>query len=147
MKKLFSLALIITAFAVSLFALPASAADPIKIKCPDDNGRTIGGKKIYCCGTAQTSIDFKCESNKGAAPGANTVTSMLLTIINFLAVGVGLAVVGGIVWGAFMYASANGNASQAQQGITFIVNSVIGLVLFILMYAFINFLVPGGLFT
>lgn len=145
MKKLLSLTLIMMAFATSLFALPASA---VTYKCPDDAGKTDNtGHKIYCCGTTKTSIDFKCESNKGAAPGANTVTSMLLTIINFLAVGVGLAVVGGIVWGAFMYASANGNASQAQQGITFIVNSVIGLVLFILMYAFINFLVPGGLFT
>lgn len=147
MKKLFSLALIITAFAVSLFALPASAADPIKVKCPDDNGRTIGGQKIYCCGTAQTSIDFNCKSTKGSAPGANTVTNLLLTIIDFMAVGVGLAVVGGIVFGALRYSSANGNAAQAQQGITFIVNSVIGLVLFILMYAIINFLVPGGLFT
>lgn len=96
------------------------------------------------CGQVETSIDFGC---KPSDTGANTITSMLLTIIDFMAIGVGIVVVWGIVWGAFLYASANGNASQAQQGITFIVNSVIGLVVFILMYAFINFLVPGGLFT
>lgn len=96
------------------------------------------------CGQVETSIDFGC---KPTDTGANTVTSLLLTIINFLAIGVGIAVVGGIVFGALQYTSANGNASQAQQGITIITNAVIGLVLFILMYAIINFLVPGGLFT
>lgn len=145
MKKILALALIMMTLATSLFALPAGA---VTYKCPADAGKTDNtGHKIYCCGTTQTSIDFNCESGKDKAPGANTVTSMLLTIINFMAVGVGIAVVGGIVFGALRYSSANGNASQAQQGITFIVNSVIGLVLFILMYAIINFLVPGGLFT
>lgn len=96
------------------------------------------------CGQVKTSIDYGC---KASDTGANSVTSLLLTIINFLAVGVGIAVVGGIVFGALQYTSANGNASQAQQGITVITNAVIGLVLFILMYAIINFLVPGGLFT
>lgn len=133
------------ALATTLCALPASA---VTYKCPQDSGKNDNrGYKVYCCGTTRTSIDFKCESGNAKAPGANTVTDMLLTVINFMAVGVGLAVVGGIVFGALRYSSANGNASQAQQGITFIVNSVIGLVLFILMYAIINFLVPGGLFT
>lgn len=143
MKKIFSLILFAVAFAIAMFALPAGALDPVK--CPGDDGRTINKLKVYCCGTAQTSIDFDCA--KGTKTGANTVTSLLLTIINFLAVGVGIAVVGGIVFGGLRYATADGNASNAQQGITFIVNSVIGLLLFIFMYAIINFLVPGGLFT
>lgn len=143
MKKIFSRLLIVTALTLSLLAIPTVAT--ASVKCPDQNGQTVDGQKVYCCGQAQTSIDFKCESNKTG--GANTVTSLLLTIINFMAVGVGIAVVGGIVFGALRYTSADGNAAQAQQGITFIVNSVLGLILFIFMYAIINFLVPGGLFT
>ncbi len=141
MKKIISAALILATLTLSVFASPVSFA----AKCPDDAGTTEKGQKIYCCGAAQTSIDFNCA--KSDKPGANTVTSLLLTIINFLAIGVGIAVVGGIVFGALRYSSANGNASHAQQGITFIVNAVIGLILFIFMYAIINFLVPGGLFT
>jgi len=101
-------------------------------------------KGVYCCGGTQTSIDFNCKTNEA---GNLSITSVLLTVINFLAIGVGIAVVGGIVYGAVRYITSDGNAAQAQQGISIIVNSVIGLLLFIFMYAIINFLVPGGLFT
>ena len=123
MKKIIASLLLITALCGITFSMPAMAAK---------------------CGQVETSIDFNC---KPTDTGANTVTSLLLTIINFLAIGVGIAVVGGIVFGALRYTSAYGNAAQAQQGITVIVNAVIGLVLFILMYAILNFLVPGGVFT
>ena len=94
MKKIFSLALIVMALAASLYVMPASA---VTYKCPQDAGKNDGnGNKIYCCGTTQTSIDFDCQSNKDSAPGANTVTSMLITIINFMAIGVGIAVIGGL---------------------------------------------------
>lgn len=93
-----------------------------------------------CQGVA-TAFDFNCDSD------TNPIVSFLLVIINFLAVGVGIVVVMGIVWGSFMYITARGNASQAQQGISYIVNAVIGLVLFIFFYAIVNFLVPGGVFT
>lgn len=74
-----------------------------------------------------------------------TNTSDLITITFRLLAGiVGIAVVGGITWGGMLYASSNGNASKAQQGITVIVNAVIGLLLFIFMFAITNFLVPGG---
>lgn len=148
MKKLLLVSCAVFALlGATLFMAPgAQAAKDCQVKDAKGNTSTVP----YCCGTdakgqpLETSIDFGCPSSSN---GANSVTSLLLTIINFLAIGVGIAVVGGIAFGGIRYASANGNASQAQQGITFIVNSVIGLVLFILMYAIINFLVPGGLFT
>lgn len=73
-----------------------------------------------------------------------SIPSVVNTIINFLAIGVGIAVVGGIVWGALLYTTSNGDSGKAQQGITVIVNAVIGLLVFIFMYAIINFIVPGG---
>lgn len=99
----------------------------------DATGKVIGTEPI------KTSIDYGC-SGKG-----DGITQIFLVAVNFLAIGVGIAVVGGIVFGGIRYASANGNASQAQQGITVIANAVIGLMLFLFMYAIINFLVPGGL--
>lgn len=133
-----SLIVMLTMFA--FLAAPASAA----VKCPDEANP---GKGIYCCGKTQTSVDFNCESNKNDTTGSLTITSLIVTIINFLAIGVGIAVVGGIVWGSLWYTTANGNAGQAQQGISIIINSVIGLVLFLFMWAMINFLVPGGVFN
>lgn len=84
---------------------------------------------------------LRCDND-----GGNPVTSLVLQIINFLAVGVGVVVVGGIVYGALLYTTSNGDSSKAQQGITTIVNAVIGLLLFIFTYAIINYLVPGGVF-
>ncbi len=95
-------------------------------------GKDKDGKPIA------TSIDYGC---KGVGDG---ITQIALVAVNFLAIGVGIAVVGGIVWGAIRYTTANGNAAQAQQGVSVIINAIIGLVLFIFMFAIINFLVPGG---
>ena len=152
MKKIFTSSLVIclAIIGATLFVVPPVAYAEKNCPVKDAKGVVIRTAP-YCCGTdskgqpLETSIDFDCD--KGAGGGANTVTSLLLTIINFLAVGVGIAVVGGIVFGALRYTSADGNAAQAQQGITFIVNSVLGLILFIFMYAIINYLVPGGLLT
>jgi hypothetical protein len=78
--------------------------------------------------------------------GCQNTTTLISTIIKFLSAMVGIAVVAGIVTGGLIYASSDGNATKAQKGITTIVNSVIGLVLFLFVLALSNFLVPGGIF-
>lgn len=93
-----------------------------------------------CAGVKTTVI--KCKTDNG-----NPVIGVLLQIINFLAVGVGIAVVGGIIWGGLIYASSNGDAGKVKEAKTIIVNAILGLLLFFFMYAFINFLVPGGVFS
>lgn len=131
MKKtlyLFRLAVVLSFFVVPLVATTASA-----FSCGvDGNGKAI-----------ETSIDFGSFCNK---PGAGPVTAMLLWAINFLAVGVGVGVVIGILVGGFMYARAEGNANLTQQGKDIITNSIIGLFLFIFLYAAANFFIPGGIF-
>lgn len=101
---------------------------------------SIAGAAANCDSIETTFI--QCNSD-----GGNPVVSLLLQLINFLAIGVGLAVVGGIIWGGLVYASSNGDSGKVQQAKTIIVNAVIGLLLFIFLYAIVNFLVPGGLFT
>jgi hypothetical protein len=76
----------------------------------------------------------------------NPIFFYLRNILIFLAGGVGLAVVGGIIAGAYMYITARGNAGQTQQGQNIIINSIIGLLLFIFMYAILQFIIPGGIF-
>jgi hypothetical protein len=70
----------------------------------------------------------------------------MVAAMSFLAYFVGIAVVFGILIGAYHIITANGNASKVEQGAMTIWNSIIGLILFIFMFAAINFLVPGGLF-
>ena len=71
---------------------------------------------------------------------------MLLTITNWLAIGVAIAVVGGIVYGAIMYTTSGGNQEQAHKAIGIIRSAVIALILYFAMWSFLNFLTPGGLF-
>lgn len=97
------------------------------------------------CGEVETSIDFGCGEGSDGNIGDAGIYRLLTAILRFFAIGVGIAVTIGIVWGGLMFMTARGNSGQTQKAISIIVNAVIGLLLFIFMYAIINFLVPGGL--
>jgi len=99
------------------------------------------------CGT-DTSI-IKCDNVEVTKDGVeNTaVFSILLTAINILTAGVGVAAIAGIIYGSVLYTSAGGSAEQVKKAIGIITNVVIGVVAYALMYSFLNFLIPGGLFN
>lgn len=89
----------------------------------------------------QTSFKF---NNKNKEVG---ITDLFVEVIRFLSIAVGIAVVGGIITGGIVYSTGGGNPTQTKKGVTIIVNAIIGLVLYLLMFAIINFLVPGGVLT
>lgn len=102
---------------------------------------SVSAAKDGCAGIDTSGI-IKCDDT-----GQGPVVNLLFQVINFMAFGVGIAVVGGIIWGGLLYASSNGDANKVQQAKTIIVNAVVGLLLFFFMYALVNYLVPGGLFS
>lgn len=111
------------------------------INSPGGDGATGSSNTATGCDNVKTTL-IDCTDHEGGP-----IVGMLVQLINFLAVGVGIAVVGGIIWGGITYASSNGDASKIQQGKTIIINAIVGLLLFFFMYAFLNYLVPGGLFS
>jgi hypothetical protein len=129
---------------------PATAAS--NVTCA--KGQTV--KNNTCvCPAGQQAISVPVDSGgSGCVPINDRTTDLtqnpiffyLRWFLIFLGGGVGLAVVGGIVAGSYMYITARGNASQTQKGQMTILNSVIGLILFIFMYAILQFLIPGGVF-
>ena len=68
-------------------------------------------------------------------------------MMRFMTALVGIAVVGGITVGGIVYSTGSGNPAKTQKGVTIITNSIIGLVVYALMFAGINFLIPGGIFN
>ena len=99
------------------------------------------------CGGVDTAV-LECGGNGGgngdiSQSGVWKLLELALTILIGV---VGIAAVGGIVYGAIMYASAQDNASQVQQAVGIIRNVIIGLALFILMWSVLQYLIPGGLF-
>lgn len=138
-----------------LLAVPLSA--PILFVASDtyaaDCKLADGSPKPNCCLDSDNQevvtsvLGADCAKVQDSVNGGRGIIWDLLTIaINFLAAGIGLVVLAGIVFGAVTYATSAGSAEQAKKGISFITNAVIALLLFIFMYAIINFLVPGGLF-
>lgn len=101
-----------------------------------------------CCGGVQTSI-IQCTQDGGANAKAEQtgLWGVLLLVINILTAGVGVAAIGGIVYGSILYTSAGGSPEQVKKAIGIITNVVIGVIAYALMFSLLNFIIPGGLFT
>lgn len=99
------------------------------------------------CGGMPTAIISCSQNNDGSDPKNNGVWGILLLVLNILTASVGIAAVGGIVYGSILYTTAADSAQQTEKAIEIIRNVVIGLVAYGLMYIGLNFIVPGGIFT
>lgn len=97
------------------------------------------------CGGVTTSI-VNCEQSGGKDVNDTGVWGILLLAINILTAGVGVAAVGGIVYASVLYATSRGSVDQTKKAIVIIQNVVIGIVAYVLMFAFLNYIIPGGLF-
>jgi hypothetical protein len=99
------------------------------------------------CGGAETAI-IKCDGydNKGGVE-KNGIWALLLLVINVMTAGVGVLAIAGIVYGSILYTTAEDKADQVKKATDIITNVVIGLVAFALMWAGLNFIIPGGVFS
>ena len=76
--------------------------------------------------------------------GDGTIQGLLNTVVGWLAGGVGLGVLIGLIYGAILYTTAAGNASQSKKGIEVIRNSAVALILFFAMYGALKLLGVKG---
>jgi Type IV secretion system pilin len=89
-----------------------------------------------------------CEQGNAKAcleEGAtSSVMSIIILGINFLAAAVGLIAVIMLIIAGIQYTTSNGNPQAVQAAKTKIINILIGLISFFLLYAFMQWLIPGG---
>lgn len=104
-------------------------------------------KPVNKCGDVATFFKFNCGDTDSSSAENSPIFKVLLFIVNILTTLVGLAAVGGIIAGGIIYSSARDNAEQTKKGITYVVNAVLAILLFAFMFAILNFIIPGGLFT
>jgi hypothetical protein len=124
-----------------LYTQPTYANNPSPNQADNTDAKT--GKQ---CGGAETSIITCNQTDQSTGTTDNGVWALLLMAMNILTAGVGILAVGGIAYGAALYASSADKPEQAKQGMTFIKNVVTGLVAYGLMFILLNFLIPGGIF-
>ncbi len=98
------------------------------------------------CGGVETAI-IKCNADNSGDLENNGVWALLIIALNILTAGIGIVAIAGIVYGAVLYTTAEDKADQVKKATDIITNVVIGLIAFALMWAGLNFIVPGGVFA
>lgn len=88
-----------------------------------------------CAGETSFSINGK---NTGV--NIKDLAVDLLRIASALA---GILIVGGVVYGGIVYSSSKGNPAGVQKARKIIGNSLLALAMYAMMFAAINFLLPG----
>ena len=103
--------------------------------CPD--GQVAIGVPI----TADKNGGTKCVDNSGNG----IVVNYLKTILQFLSATVGAAVVLMVVISGIQYIISNGDPSAITSAKNRLINAITALVLFVLAFAILSFVVPGGI--
>lgn len=132
-------AAILAVFILLAAPFAAHAAAPIA-NCTTSDGKPGVKTAIAVGGT-------NCVPINGSGIQSNPIFIYITSILKVVSGLAGLATVGGFIWGGILYITARANASQVEKAKMVMVNSVIGLLMFIFMYAILQFLVPGGIFA
>lgn len=107
------------------------------------------GDKLYQCGNGdnavKTRFNFGCKGNS-LPMGTGPIVDLAYALIRFLSFGVGLVLAASIIYAGIQYSSSSGNPEATSAAKKRILNALIALIFYLLIFAFIQFLVPGGLF-
>lgn len=119
-----------------------SSSDGPTPKCIADDGKKCGSPENRA---VDVSFDFGCL---GPVYGKelNPIVDMAFALFRFLSAGVGLLVIGSVIFAGIQYSASRGNPQATGAAIKRITNAIIGLLIYIFMFAILNFIIPGGLF-
>lgn len=122
--------------------------------CPGGQVATSGGG---CCPTGQVQItasgDVNCPAStnpncSGSVSGNQALACFMSTYLNpaiaLVSAAVGIVVVIGIIRGALEYTTAAGDPGKTASGKKHIINALIGLAAYLMLYALMQFIIPGG---
>ena len=84
--------------------------------------------------------------NNCASGSQGVIFAYLDMVIQFLSGLVGVFIVLMLIIGGVQYITSAGDPGAVKAAKSRITNAIIGLVLFIMMFAILNFLIPGGVF-
>jgi hypothetical protein len=76
----------------------------------------------------------------------NPIIKDINLIVNFLSIGVGVIVIAMIIIGGIQYSIAGDNPQAVTAAKQRITNALIALVAYLFVFAFLQWLIPGGIF-
>jgi len=102
------------------------------VTAPHQCGSSLDGQKPI-----NTSIDFGCVGR------GNALMDLTFAIIRFLSDGVGLIIIGSLVWAGIQYSGSRGDPQSTASAVNRIQSTFFALLLFIFAYAILNYIIPG----
>lgn len=75
--------------------------------------------------------------------GVCSATDILVLVVDIMSIGIGILGVIGIVWAGTLYLTAGGDPNKVQKAKTRLFEIVIGLAVYVVIYALLRFLLPG----
>lgn len=91
------------------------------------------------------SFDADCDEETLNKENCGIIAYLVL-FINVLSAIAGIVIVSMVVYGGIQYSAARDNPQAVQSAKSHITNAILALVLYLFFYAFLNFIVPGGVF-
>ena len=99
---------------------------------------TLGNDKCDADGNkGQGDFNCSCDDGQGGA-----VKETLKLVLNIMTVGIGILAVLGVTIVGIQYLTAGGNEEQVRKSKRRLLEIVIGVVAYVLIYALLNFLIP-----
>lgn len=131
-----------------VFALASQAAYALPTTGPDGQASGSGSK-------AQTQSQAQAQTDKNQAQDQaiykslqkNPIIRDIQDLVNFLSAGVGLVVVAMIIMGGIQYSAAGDNSQKVTDAKKRITNALLALLAFIFLFSFVQWLIPGGIFS
>jgi hypothetical protein len=94
-----------------------------------------------CTPTTCTDPAISCTSNN-----CNLIDEYVVPTINLLSAAFGLIAVISLILGGINYTTSEGDPQKVSRAKLRIRNTIFAVVSFLFLYAFLNFLIPGGIF-
>ena len=114
--------------------------NPATVGCSCEGDFVPSTDGTQCIPATQTDCNAKVLNSQNCQ-----VVKYVVILINFLTALAGIAVVGGMTYGGYLYQTARDNPGQVQAGRQKIVWALIALIILVFGYAGLQWLVPGGL--
>ena len=144
--------LILGGFAMPLF-IPKNTLAVVELESGGGGGGSSSssnsggsGSSSNSSGGSTTNPDKETGPSTSILPSNWKIENILNTVLVILTTGIGIAASISIVVAGVMYSAAGGSAQQVQKAKTMILNTIIGLIAYSLLWAFAQWLIPGGVF-
>lgn len=148
-KNIIIVGLVLTSFFAafqSVFSLNYTFAKEI---IEDSNGNSVSPSDLKSKSDSNSNSDSKntppADAKTAILPSDWKIEDILNMVLVVVTTGVGIAAVGSIVFAGVLYITARDNAAQVSKAKTMIMNTIIGIVAYILMWAFLEWIIPGGI--